>query len=134
MITPAEWRQWRIDAERDPLTVRLISVEETLALLDELERCERQIDDHYDAARDRLRERDEALDRLRLMTREATYVAAGDLDALRMDLDEACPHGTEGHGGHAEGTCEVCDYAFATNAIVDEWYEKVRSDTQEAGA
>ena len=46
------WASYAAEQERHAETVR------------RLEEAERQIDDHYDAARDRLRERDEALAKL----------------------------------------------------------------------
>lgn len=55
MTTDSEregWASYAAEQERHAETVR------------RLEEAERQIDDHYDAARDRLRERDEALAKL----------------------------------------------------------------------
>lgn len=46
-----------------------------LALLDALEEAECRVDDHYDAARDRLRERDEALEQVRLMRGQRERIA-----------------------------------------------------------
>lgn len=36
---------------------------------------------------------------------------------LRLAVDELCPHGPE---GHAEGTCETCDTAFAVDSEIQE--------------
>jgi len=45
------------------------------------------------------------------------------VEALRITVDELCPHGTEGYGAHPEGTCEVCDYAFAVDVTIQEALE-----------
>lgn len=42
------------------------------------------------------------------------------VEALRLAIDEACPHGTEGNGAHPEGTCETCDYAFQIDTLIEE--------------
>lgn len=80
MTTDSEregWASYAAEQERHAETVR------------RLEEAEHQIDDHYDAARDRLRERDEALERLRLMTREAQMSREATEKAMRSHAETA---------------------------------------------
>jgi len=47
---------------------------------------------------------------------------AAEFEALRLAVDELCPHGPE---QHAEGTCSTCDTAFAVDAAIEEAAENI---------
>lgn len=53
-------------------------------------------------------------------------VRADECERLRPLLDEECPHEPD---EHAEGTCEVCDAAFAVDAALQGRAEKHREAT-----
>lgn len=54
--------------------------------------------------------------------REARDDMANDLALL---IDQECPHEPD---EHAEGTCEVCDYAFAMAQMVRDYAEAANDD------
>ena len=57
---------------------------------------------------------------------EFAKVRADECERLRPLLDEECPHEPD---EHAEGTCEVCDAAFAVDAALQGRAEKHREAT-----
>lgn len=46
-----------------------------------------------------------------------------EVEALALEIDELCPHEPD---EHAEGTCDVCDLAFAATGLVTALVERLQ--------
>lgn len=119
-VQRAEWRRLATDGYQ-PRGNRAVWAQRCVTLLDALEAAEAAAQRHY-----------------------AAFVGAEAFgqrvvaDAHRL-IEELCPHDPD---QHAEGTCEVCDYAFALAAAFEneddggwhcahEWLDRPESDTRE---
>lgn len=96
-VQRAEWRRMATEGYQ-PRGNRAVWAQRCVVLLDALEAAEAQAQRHY-----------------------AAFVGAeafGQRVVVDMErlIEDLCPHEAD---QHAEGTCEVCDYAFALTAALE---------------